>query len=199
MARRKVFFSESIIQSARANTDIKGLFYQNDIESLHAKQKRNQETITAAILIQREQNDEIRAIYGAGNYVLSPEYKEFQVPSQTWHSWSGQRKKDHISKFHQYSPTVDDTFAKPSNSGRKPGYQRRQRNVSEPDIIVDRSEQVEYDENPITSEENARGSANLSFCDPREREGKVYELHVRSKLPKSVSKCQGKCLSRMRI
>ena len=88
---------------------------------------------------------------------------------------------------------MDDTFAKPSNSGRKPGYQRRQRNVSEPDIIVDRSEQVEYDENPITSEEKARDSAELSFCDPREREGKVYELHVRSKLPKSVSKCQGKC------
>ena len=53
MARRKLFFSESVIQSARANTDIKGLFYQNDIESLHAKQKRNQnfktETVIAAI------------------------------------------------------------------------------------------------------------------------------------------------------
>ena len=52
-ARRKLFFSESVIQSARANTDIKGLFYQNDIESLHAKQKRNQnfktETVTTAI------------------------------------------------------------------------------------------------------------------------------------------------------
>ena len=169
---------------------------------MHAKQKRNQnfktETVPAAIsnipnVIQREQNDEIRAIYGAGNYVLSPEYKKFQGPSHRWHSWSEQRKKDHISKFHQYSPTVDDTFAKPSNSGRKPGYQRRQRNVSEPNIIVDRSEQVEYDENPITPEENARDSADLSFCDPQEREGKVYELHARSKLPKSGSKCQGKC------
>ena len=90
VARRKLLFSESVIQSARANTDIKGLFYQNDIKSLHAKQKRNQnfktETVAAEIsniqnIIQREQNDEIRAIYGAGNYVLSPEYKKFQVPS----------------------------------------------------------------------------------------------------------------------
>ena len=90
---------------------------------------------------------------------------------------------------------MDDTFAMRSNSGRKPGYQRRQRNVSEPDIIVDRREQVEYDENPITSEEKARDSADLSFCDPREREGKVYELHVRSKLHKESA--EG--LSRMRI
>ena len=76
--------------SLHAQTDIKGLFYQNDIESLHAKQKQSQnfkrETVTAAIsniqnIIQREQNDEIRAIYGAGNYVLSPEYKKFQGPS----------------------------------------------------------------------------------------------------------------------
>ena len=80
-------FSESVIQSAHGNTDIKGLFYQNDIESLHAKEKRNQhfktETFAAAISnIQREQNDEIRAIYGADNYVLSPEYKKFQVHRQ---------------------------------------------------------------------------------------------------------------------
>ena len=63
---------------------------------------------------------------------------------------------------------MDDTFAKPSNSSRKPEYQRRQRNVSEPDIIVDRSERVQNYENPVTSEENARESADLSFCDPRE-------------------------------
>ena len=110
------------------------------------------------------------------------------------HSCSEQRKKDHISKFHQYSLTVDDTFAKPSNSGRKPGYQRRQRNVSEPDIIVDRSEQVEYDENPITSEEKARDSADLSFCDPRERGKDVrtscpfQTSKVRFEMPRKVRK-----------
>ena len=47
-------------------------------------------------MVKREENDEVRAIYGAGNYVLSNRYKVFQVQSHIWHSWSGDRKKDHI-------------------------------------------------------------------------------------------------------
>ena len=108
--------------------------------------------------------------------------------------------KDHISKFRQYSPTVDDTFAKPFNSGRKPGYQRRQRNVSGPDIIVDRSEQVEYDENPITSEEKPRDRADLSFCDPREREKCTNFMSIPNfQSPFRNAKESAEGLSRMRI
>ena len=88
-------------------------------------------------IVIRKQNDEIRAIYGAGNYVHLPEYKKFQIPSHTWHSWSESRRKDHITKFYEYEPSIDDTFIKPSSSGRKPGFQKRQQNREAPDMIVD--------------------------------------------------------------
>ena len=144
--KRKSLFIESIIQSARENSDITGLYYQYDIESLHALEKREQCFKRSAILepvthlqdiVIRKQNDEIRAIYGAGNYVHSPEYKKFQIPSHTWHSWSESRRKDHITKFYEYEPSIDDTFIKPSSSGRKPGFQKRQQNREAPDMIVD--------------------------------------------------------------
>ena len=97
-----------MIQSSRENSDINGLYYQNDIESQHAAEKRNQqfkkESISAAVanlhtMVKREENDEVRAVYGAGNYVLSNPYKKFQVQSHIWHSWSEERKRDHIDKF----------------------------------------------------------------------------------------------------
>lgn len=77
---RSIFFN-LVIQSSRKSTDIEGLFYQNDIESMHVVEKRNQnsrkEKIDIAVsnlhaLVKRGENDEIRAIYGAGGYILSP-------------------------------------------------------------------------------------------------------------------------------
>ena len=79
-----------MIQSSRENSGINDLYYQNDIASKHAAEKRNQhfrkESILAAVsnlhvMIKREENDKVRAIYGAGNYVLSSQYKNFQVQS----------------------------------------------------------------------------------------------------------------------
>ena len=75
-------FLESAIQSARLNSDSTGLYYQNniennDIESIHASEKRYQnfkkESIEVALsniqkIIQHEKNDKIHALYGAGNY-----------------------------------------------------------------------------------------------------------------------------------
>ena len=106
--KRKSLFLESVIQSSRENSDMNCLYYQNDIESKHAAEKRNQhfkkESILAAVsnlhaVIKREENDEVRAIYGAGNYVLSSQYKNFQVQSHVWHAWNENRKRDHIDKF----------------------------------------------------------------------------------------------------
>lgn len=70
-------------------------------------------------IIQREENDEMRALY-VGNYVLSPDYKRFQVSSHTWHSWNEDRSKDHVEKFRSYVPSIGDSFMLPGNSGRKP-------------------------------------------------------------------------------
>ena len=74
---RKAHFISSVIQSAREGTDLKVLFYQNDIESLHFVEKTHQgfakKTIEEAIenlqsLIQKQNDEEIRALYGAGTY-----------------------------------------------------------------------------------------------------------------------------------
>ena len=40
--KRSDFFVESVIQSAREGSDVHGLYYQNDVESLHHVEKMNQ-------------------------------------------------------------------------------------------------------------------------------------------------------------
>ena len=101
--KRSDFFVESVIQSAREGSDVHGLYYQNDVESLHHVKKMNQnfekKTVKEAIgniqkLSDRQVSEEIRAIYGAGNYVLSAAYKQFFVPSATGHNWTVERKKE---------------------------------------------------------------------------------------------------------
>ena len=83
-----------MIASAREGTNVSGLFYQNDIESIHHIEKLSQcfkkqsivdVTRNLRDLALRQENDEIRAIYGAGNYSLSTEYSNFKVDSARWH------------------------------------------------------------------------------------------------------------------
>ena len=53
----------------------------------------------------------------------------------------GQKKDECIhKKFREYIPSISDSFSKPSNSGRKPGQQKRNRKQQEPDIVIDRDE-----------------------------------------------------------
>ena len=120
---RKSLLLESVIQSARLNSNSTGFYYQNDIESIHALEKRYQnfkkESIEVALsniqkIIQREENDEIRALCGAGNYCLSPEYQKFQEASHVWHSWSEERKANHLRKFREYIANISDTFRMPT-------------------------------------------------------------------------------------
>ena len=83
VAKQKEKFEESVICSGRKSTSINGMFYQNDIESLHFIEKRNQcfqkKTVSEAAqalkaLALRQENDEVRDVYSAGNYVLSKEF-----------------------------------------------------------------------------------------------------------------------------
>ena len=66
-----------------------GLFYQNDVEPVHAIEKRIQcfkmgiflEAVnTIKIFIEREKNEERLALYGGGRYVHSQEYKNWYAP-----------------------------------------------------------------------------------------------------------------------
>ena len=84
------------------------------------------------ILIEREENEEVLALYGGGRYVFSQEY------APIWHSWTPERRERHINDFRAAAPTPEQTFVKPVNAGRKPGYQLRMRQQSEPSVIFDR-------------------------------------------------------------
>ena len=89
LIHRKKGFLLSVIQSAREGTNVVGLFYQNDIESVHVIEKRIQrlkmgsvlEAVnTIKILIEREGNKEVLPLYGGGRYVLTQEYKDWYAP-----------------------------------------------------------------------------------------------------------------------
>ena len=157
--------------------DVCGLYYQNDVESLHHVEKMNQnfekKTVEEAIgniqkLSDRQDSEEVRAIYGAGNYVLSAAYKQYFVPSATWHNWTVERKKDHVIKFRNYKPNVSDNFQKPKNAGRKDNYAKKIRTSPNPDILIDRLEEVSASTNnsssrPIVIAESSQVVKELAF------------------------------------
>ena len=128
---RRDVFVKSVIKSARSGTQIEGLFYQNDIESLHALEngtgKFKKQDVLEAVdtlkkLYERENNDECMAIFGSGNYVLVPAYSPFKVDAETWHhTWSPSQREEHMKRFRQYVPNAYAYFNKPLNAGRKPG------------------------------------------------------------------------------
>ena len=76
----------------------------------------------------------------------------------------------------------------PANAGWKPGYQHRERNTTEPDIVVDCTEK-----STSRNSQHRTTSSTISFSDPRATTEKEFELHHRTNLPKSDLKCQGNC------
>ena len=133
----------------------------------------------------RQENDEIRAVYGAGNYNLSREYSRFKVDSARWYGWSESRRREHVEKLRSFKPTATDSFLKPKNSGRKPSFQHRQRNL-ESVIVIDRI----GEQNPEVGNDQ---DENARFFDPREEQEKQFEIHFRIDLPRSIKRCQGMC------
>ena len=68
-------FENSVIASARDGSKVFGMLYQNDIESLHFIKKKRQYFQKQSVaevarslqdLIERQENDEVRRIYGEG-------------------------------------------------------------------------------------------------------------------------------------
>ena len=95
LKNRKKIFQACVITSARKGTEVNGMYYQNDVESLHAIEKRVQGftkmdvlgAIKTVQVMEREDNDERVAMYEAGNYILTPackivyqhRYKQFRL------------------------------------------------------------------------------------------------------------------------
>ena len=90
----KAIFQNSVIECARKNTNVHNLFHNNSIECQHYLEKKEQSfrkgTVEDVIktfnpLVERQQDEKVRAIYRSGLYRLSHRYKNFEVNSVKWH------------------------------------------------------------------------------------------------------------------
>ena len=61
-----------------------------------------------------------RAFYGQVRFRLAPGYEQFYREPTIYLSWSQERKQDHMRKFLQFTPSITDTYKKPSNTRLKP-------------------------------------------------------------------------------
>ena len=192
--KRKPLFEANVIESARMNTNVQGLFYNNGIESQHFQEKKEQcfkkgnindviNTIKA--LVERQQADEIRALYGSGPYRLSKAFERFTVDSVKWHSYEPERRRRHVEKFRAYRPGLEDQFTKPKASGRKPNEMKRTRKPNA-EIVIDRI-------SPTQEEIAQKIPKKVELEDPNSLPKAVYELHLRSMVPRKVQRCQGEC------
>ena len=141
----------SFNQQERKQIDIQGLYYQNDVEIQHNVEKYIQNYKKEDILVviknlerlsDRQDTEEVRTLYGAGSYTVNEPHKKFLFQSSEWHSWSDNRRRDHVKKFRQQFPCMTDIFSKSKNSGRKPSYQKLHRSL-EPDVVNDRHIETE--------------------------------------------------------
>ena len=195
--KRKHLFVKSVIESARSNVNIQGLFYNNSIESEHYCEKKEQSFQKGGIndviktlkcLTERQEDEEVRAIYGSGLYSLSKEFKKFEMNSVRWHSMKEEERRNHVAKFRSYRPILEDYFEKPKASGRTPNERKRDRKP-EADLIFDR---LKKEKNKEILKEDTKATG-LQFSDPDTPRKVTYELHLRS----NVHKCHGNCGDRL--
>lgn len=199
--KRKPVFVDSVIESARVNTNVQGLFYNNGIESQHFLEKKEQAfkkgsisdvVKTVKTIIERQQNDEVRALYGSGPYHLSEQLKKFAVEPVKWHAMDAERRNRHIRKYRSYRPTLTDQFEKPKASGRKPNEGKR---IRKPDIdtVCEPDPKIQAKPMQNTMQNQNQDQINVKVLDPNAPPPIVYELHLRSMVPRLVQRCQGYC------
>ena len=179
MLKRSQVFVDSVIESAREKSDADGLYYNNNVECNHFRQKQEQcfKRLSSADVVdtlsqitERQQSDEVKALYGSGPYSLNKNYVKFKVDSLKWHSWTAEKRDKHIISFRKHSPKLSEHFQKPKTSGRKPNQTFRKRKQS-PDVIIDRID--------ITSKK----TQEPRVTDPMMKRSATYELHLRSQVP----------------
>ena len=97
---RKKLFIQHVIGAAASNLKVHVIpSVSNDLESLHAAEKRRMlltktksltnciETLNTMSIAQHEE-EEVKAVYGAGKYRLSPEYETYHVNTTLFHRWN---------------------------------------------------------------------------------------------------------------
>ena len=86
----------------------------------------------------RQEQEEVRPLYGASLFSLTTEYKKFKVDNAQWHQLSMKKRYEHNKRFCNYKSNLTDAYKKPCNSGRKPGtYTKSKHTNKEPEFVVD--------------------------------------------------------------
>ena len=131
--------------------------------------------------MEKQQDEEVRAIYRSSPYRLSDRYKKFEVDSVKWHSMDPEARMKHVEQFRRYRLTLGDQFDKPKSSVRKPSDRKRTR---KPDfeIAFDRLDKKEKE-----------SSKSFTFQDPNALEKISYELFLHSLVLRLVNRCEENC------
>ena len=152
-------------------------------------------------LSERQENEEVRAIYGANSYSVDTTYKSFR---------DEETKTNHIKKMRNYTSAPSDAFDKPTNAGRKPSSIIRSTKEQPTQVLVDRIQnsqetsgsweniRLHISKSPATNEwryspSETEKSSNIRFPDPCNDRPKIFELHMKKDLSKSVKRCRGNC------
>ena len=128
-------------------------------------------------LVHRQEEDEVRPIYGSGPYRLSAQYPKFLMDSMKWHSLDAEKRRKHVSLFQQHMSAIEKEFKKPQKSGEKANEKQRKRKET-PEIFVER---VQKDEK------------RTSIDDPNVQPQVPYVLFFWSLVPRLFQRCQGNC------
>ena len=106
----------------REGTDVKELYFLNDVESMHFQEKISKEfkKESTEILIKSlskitecQDLEEVQDIFHSERYTLSQPNKKFSVESSVCHSWYEARHEDYVKRFYQYVASLSYAFPKP--------------------------------------------------------------------------------------
>ena len=102
-SKKRIFLLEqSVTESGGTGTKVQGVYYNNSIESQQFREKIEQSykkgTLADVIsalkkLVDRQEDEKVRAIYGAGPYHLSAQYTKFQMDSEKWNFLDAEKRK----------------------------------------------------------------------------------------------------------
>ena len=183
-------FEQSLIESARGGTEVQRLYYNNSIEYQHFRgemelsyKKRTVVDVISTLkkLVDRQEDNEIRAIYGSGSFHLNIQYAKFQMDSVKWHFLDAKKQRYKVSLFWQHIQTMKQEFKNPQKSEKKANEKQRKR--METSQMVKESERWEKNNNRWS----------IFFFNFIFQPQVPYVLFFRSLAPRIVQRCQWNC------
>ena len=146
--KRAPIFQHQVVGEALDRLQLDTRFTTSHLEVTHKIQKKNTAETNSGLEVtvlktlhqwhlsfERETE---RAFYGQGKFRLAPGYEQFYREPSIYLPWSQERKQDHMRKFLQFTPSIKDTYKKPSNAGLKaPPVKKTRRNQDVAELFHD--------------------------------------------------------------